>query len=138
MDDVRASPGRRRNMQAIRRRDTRPELALRKALHAAGYRYRCDYRIDVAGGRARPDIAFTRPRLAVFVDGCFWHSCPEHGRTPQANTDYWARKLERNRSRDQANTRALQAAGWLVLRIWEHTDVSDAVAIVRRTLPAAH
>lgn len=124
-------------MQAIRRRDTRPELALRKALHAAGYRYRCDYRIDVEGMRARPDIAFTRAKVAVFVDGCFWHSCPEHGRTPRANPDYWAPKLERNRARDRANTRTLETAGWLVLRIWEHTDVSDALAIVRRALPAA-
>jgi DNA mismatch endonuclease (patch repair protein) len=137
VDEAHPTPGRRRNMQAIRRRDTRPELALRRALHAAGYRYRCDYRIDVVGGRARPDIAFTRAKVAVFVDGCFWHSCPEHGRTPQANPDYWAPKLERNRDRDRANTRALEAAGWLVLRIWEHTDVSDAVAIVRRILPAA-
>ncbi|WP_203139307.1 very short patch repair endonuclease [Microbacterium sp. JZ31] len=122
-------------MQAIRRRDTGPELAIRRLLHAAGYRYRCDYRVDVAGARIRPDIVFTRARVAIFVDGCFWHSCPEHGRTPRVNTDYWEPKLERNRTRDEANTRALEEAGWCVLRIWEHTIAHEALCLVRRAIP---
>jgi DNA mismatch endonuclease (patch repair protein) len=126
---------RRRNMQANRRRDTGPERALRSALHAAGLRYRCDLRIDLKSGRrARPDIVFTRRRVAVFVDGCFWHSCPQHGRDPRKNAGYWAPKLARNRERDLENTRALEAAGWIVVRVWEHDDVGDGVDRVTRAL----
>lgn len=127
---------RRRNMQANRRRDTSPELALRRALHHLGYRYRCDHRIDLAAVRTRPDIVFTRAKVAIFVDGCFWHCCEEHGRTPQVNTEYWGPKLERNRTRDRAHTTALEAAGWRVIRIWEHTSLQDAVATVISALPA--
>jgi DNA mismatch endonuclease (patch repair protein) len=118
-------------MQAIRRRDTKPEVALRSALHRAGYRFRVDHRIDLGDGRrVRPDIVFTRPRLAVFVDGCFWHSCPDHGRQPTANAGYWSPKLERNRERDSLNTAALQDAGWSVLRVWEHEPLESAMAAV--------
>lgn len=117
-------------MQANKRRDTGPERALRSAIHAAGYRYRCDYRIDLPGGkRVRPDIVFTRRRVVVFVDGCFWHSCPEHGSEPSTNPGYWRPKLARNRERDAENTAALEAAGWVVLRIWEH--VPSPVALER-------
>src|SRR5688500_71920 len=91
---------RRRNMQANRRRDTGPELALRSLLHARGLRYRCDYRLKFDGGAVRPDIVFTRVKVAVFVDGCFWHSCPVHGHSPRQNTQYWAPKLASNRARD--------------------------------------
>lgn len=113
--------GRRRNMQANRRRDTKPELRLRSLLHALGLRYRCDYRIDLESGtRVRPDIVFTRRRVAVFIDGCFWHGCPEHGGQPKRNPDYWSLKLRGNRERDQRNTHALVSAGWVVLRFWEH------------------
>ncbi|MFD6141159.1 very short patch repair endonuclease [Promicromonospora sp. NPDC060271] len=118
---------RRRNMQANRRRDTGPERAIRSALHAAGLRYRCDYRIDLRSGhRVRPDIAFTRRRIAVFVDGCFWHSCPEHGSNPRTNSGYWGPKLAGNRERDDRNTAELRAAGWAVIRIWEHESVAEA------------
>ena len=99
-------------MRAIRRTDTKPELALRRALHQLGYRYRKDYRLDLAGGRrVRPDIAFTGRKVAVFVDGCFWHGCPEHGSKPRANEWYWGPKLLRNVERDQANDAALSLAG---------------------------
>lgn len=126
---------RRRNMQANRRRDTHPELALRRLLHAAGYRYRCDLRVVANSANARPDIVFTRAKVAVFVDGCFWHSCPKHGSTPKSNADYWGPKLARNRARDLADNQALEAAGWRVLRIWEHTAPEDALRAVLEAVP---
>ena len=122
-------------MRAIRRADTKPELALRSALHRAGYRFRKDYRLDLDDGpRVRPDIAFTARRVAVFVDGCFWHACPEHGRNPAVNEWYWAPKLRRTVERDQAADAALAAAGWRVVRIWEHVPLADAVAAVTAAL----
>lgn len=124
------TPGRRRNMQANRRKDTKPELRLRSLLHAAGYRYRVDFRLDLEGSRVRPDIIFTRRKLAVFVDGCFWHSCPRHGHAPKANQDYWTPKLARNRERDARNAEALTRAGWTVLRLWEHVPADEAFAAV--------
>jgi DNA mismatch endonuclease, patch repair protein len=132
-----ASPGRGANMRAIRRVDTKPELALRSALHRRGYRFRKDYRLDLdAGARVRPDIAFTARRVAVFVDGCFWHACPEHGRNPAVNEWYWAPKLRRTVERDRAADAALAAAGWRVVRIWEHVPLTDAIAAVTATLTA--
>ena len=122
-------------MQANRRRDTEPELALRSALHRAGYRFRRDLSLKVGGMRVRPDIVFTRHKVAVFVDGCFWHCCPEHGRQPSVNGWYWSPKLERNRVRDLRNTEVLEAAGWRVIRIWEHEDIADAFARVAQMLP---
>ena len=111
-------------MQENRRRDTKPELLLlRSALHRAGFRYRCDLRIDLPGGRVRPDIVFTRRKVAVFVDGCFWHCCPEHGSRPAVNQGYWSPKLAGNVERDVRNTKMLSEAGWVVLRIWEHESV---------------
>ncbi|OJU41478.1 MAG: hypothetical protein BGN97_09890 [Microbacterium sp. 69-10] len=129
-----SSSGRRRNMQANRRRDTKPELALRSVLHRAGFRYRVDYRIDLPGGRVRPDIVFTRKRIAVFVDGCFWHCCPEHGSQPSVNQPYWSPKLARNVERDARNTKLLREADWTVLRIWEHESVSSALNRVTEAL----
>jgi DNA mismatch endonuclease, patch repair protein len=117
-------------MRANRRTDTKPELALRRALHKQGYRYRKDFRIDLTGARVRPDIAFTARRVAVFVDGCFWHCCPEHGTKPAANTWYWEPKLARNVERDRAADAALAAAGWSVVRIWEHESLEGAVTTV--------
>jgi DNA mismatch endonuclease (patch repair protein) len=122
-------------MRAIRRVDTKPELALRSALHRAGYRFRKDYRLDLeAGARVRPDIAFTARRVAVFVDGCFWHACPEHGRNPAVNEWYWAPKLRRTVERDRAADAALAAAGWRVVRIWEHVPLADAITAVTAAL----
>ncbi|MCQ6251796.1 DNA mismatch endonuclease Vsr [Streptomyces malaysiensis] len=120
------TPGRSRNMAAIKRRDTRPERAIRSLLHAAGKRYRVDVRLHLEGARPRPDIVFTRARVAVFVDGCFWHCCPEHGRQPGVNGGYWAPKLERNVARDRAADEALTAAGWTVVRVWEHEPPQEA------------
>ncbi len=123
-------PGRAANMRSNRRTDTKPELALRAALHARGYRYRKDFRIDLPLRRVRPDIAFTSRKVAVFIDGCFWHACPEHGSAPKSNEWYWSPKLARNVERDRAADEALTQAGWTVVRLWEHVPVADAVATV--------
>lgn len=118
-------------MKGNRRTDTKPEIAVRSALHRKGLRFRKDYPIQVEGGRIRADIVFPRSRLAIFIDGCFWHLCPEHGRLPGGrNAAYWKRKLEGNRRRDRENLVRLERAGWSVLRIWEHEDVESAVAQV--------
>ncbi len=132
-----SSPGRSANMKANRRTDTKPELALRRALHALGYRYRKDLRIDLAAGvRVRPDVVFTARRVAVFVDGCFWHCCPDHGSQPAANTWYWEPKLRRNVERDRAADTALGEAGWTVVRLWEHESLEDSVAAVVGVVPS--
>ena len=114
-------------MRRNRRRDSRPELALRRELHRRGLRFRVDMPVRVPGRLVRPDVVFTRARLAVFVDGCFWHCCPEHGNVPQANSAYWRPKLARNVARDRAVESALSSAGWRVLRAWEH-EPTEAVA----------
>jgi DNA mismatch endonuclease (patch repair protein) len=123
-------------MAAVKRSDTKPEIELRRALHAAGYRYRKDYPIRVEGRLIRPDLAFTRSRVAVFVDGCFWHRCPQHGEVPATNVGFWAPKLEANAARDREQDRLLTGAGWLVVRIWEHVPVEDAAAAVRTAVAA--
>lgn len=121
-------------MRAIRRRDTIPELALRSKLHRLGYRFRCDLRLDLAECRVRTDIVFTRRRVAVFVDGCFWHSCPVHGRQPEVNGSYWGPKLQRTVERDRHNTQALLAEGWVVVRVWEHESAEDGLELVVEAL----
>ena len=124
-------------MKANRRTDTKPELALRHALHRLGYRYRKDYRLDLdSGRRVRPDIAFTARKVAVFVDGCFWHACPEHGSKPRANEWYWGPKLIKNVERDRVNDAALILAGWTVVRLWEHVPLDEAVTTVVTALTA--
>lgn len=134
-----STPGRSANMRAIRRTNTKPELALRSALHRRGYRFRKDHRLDLNDGvRVRPDIAFTARKVAVFVDGCFWHVCPEHGRDPTVNEWYWAPKLRRNMERDRAGDAALAAAGWLVVRVWEHEPLAAAVDAVIAALGGAN
>ena len=125
-------------MRANRRTDTKPELALRHALHQLGYRYRKDYRLDLPSGRrVRPDIAFTARKVAVFVDGCFWHACPEHGSRPRANEWYWGPKLIKNVERDRVNDAALILAGWTVVRLWEHVPLDEAVTTVVTALAAS-
>lgn len=120
-------------MVANRRRDTLPERAIRSALHRQGLRFRVDYP-PLPGVRCRPDIVFTRQRVAVFIDGCFWHACPQHGNLPKANRDWWQQKLSANVDRDRRNDAALSDADWQVVRIWEHEPVEDAVDRVLRLL----
>ncbi|MDQ2631645.1 MAG: very short patch repair endonuclease [Actinomycetota bacterium] len=123
-------------MQGNRRRDTRPERRVRSALFALGLRFRVDYPIRVAT-QSRPihaDIVFTRAKLAVFVDGCFWHGCPDHGTSPQRNSRYWTAKLARNKDRDQRYDAHLATAGWTVVRIWEHENPALAAEQIFRRL----
>jgi DNA mismatch endonuclease (patch repair protein) len=124
-------------MLGNRRTDTRPEVALRRALHACGLRFRKDFRLDVGRLRTRPDVVFTRAKVAVFVDGCFWHSCPDHATRPKRNDDYWLPKLARNVQRDRAHDAALSAHGWTVIRIWEHESLDRAVGSVIAALSGA-
>ncbi|WP_345710419.1 very short patch repair endonuclease [Kineococcus glutinatus] len=113
-------------MSRMRRRDNGPEMAIRRRLHARGLRYRVVW--PVPGQRRRTiDIAFTRARLAVYVDGCFWHGCPEHAHLPKANAGWWAQKIAWNRARDADVTRQLETLGWTVLRVWEHEDPEEVV-----------
>lgn len=123
-----SSPAARRTMQANRRRDTAPEIQLRRELHRRGLRYRVDMPVRAGGAKARPDLVFTRARVAVFVDGCFWHRCPEHGLEPRANSTYWKPKLAANVARDARNNADLAREGWLVVRVWEHEQVEIAAA----------
>ncbi|WP_433687604.1 very short patch repair endonuclease [Micromonospora carbonacea] len=118
------------SMRSNRHRDTAPELRLRRALHKRGHRYRIGLAILTAGRRVRPDLVYTKRRLAVFVDGCFWHRCPEHGRAPSDPSGYWTAKLQRNVDRDIAVTEALEADGWRVIRVWEHVPLDEAVNLV--------
>jgi len=113
-------------MQSNRQRDTSPELAVRRILHAHGLRYRVDIR-PVPEIRRRADIVFPRQKLAVFIDGCFWHGCPEHGtHSFKTNAAFWEEKIMRNAARDLDTNSQLEAAGWHVLRFWEHIDPATA------------
>lgn len=116
-------------MSRQRRRDTAPELLLRRELHHRGLRFRVDHPLPGLP-RRRADVLFTRARIAVFVDGCFWHSCPQHATFPTANADWWRNKLDRNVTRDQETDQHLKDAGWTVLRFWEHEDMTAAASLV--------
>ena len=115
-----------RVMARIRPRDTEPEMAIRRRLHGMGLRYRVGKRLVLPGGAVRPDIVFTRSRVAVFVDGCFWHVCPEHGTFPKRNADFWHEKLHKNVQRDELHNSILIGAGWLPIHVWEHEDAMGA------------
>ena len=123
----------RRSMSRQRTRDTRPELAVRRRLHALGYRYRVDHR-PLPDLRVRGDLVFTRARVVVFVDGCFWHRCPQHATSPRHNGGWWQTKLEINVARDRATDRRLAKEGWRVVRIWEHETPDDAVSVITDAL----
>lgn len=117
----------------LARRDTVPELAVRRALHASGLRYRVEYPVPGAP-RRRIDIAFTRQKLAVMIDGCFWHGCPEHRKPPARNSTWWEWKRQTNAARDLDTDERLKEHGWTVLRIWEHVPPAEAAGMVRRAL----
>ena len=125
----------RRRMQDQPRRDTSCELRLRSELHSRGFRYRVDAR-PLHDWRRRADLVFPSARVAVFVDGCFWHSCPEHGCLPKRNTEWWEAKLERTSARDRDTDRRLTAAGWTVVRVWEHEHAVTAAERVARVVEA--
>lgn len=123
-----ATEQRRQVMSRIKGRDTSPELSLRSKVWALGLRYRLQYRI----GRTRPDMVFVGAKLAVFVDGCFWHGCPLHSTMPKNNWEFWQQKLRRNQERDAENTQRLEADGWRVLRLWEHEIEASPADCARR------
>lgn len=124
-----SSPAARQVMRGNRGRDTSPELALRSVLHRLGYRYRVDM-CPLQEVRRKADLVFTRHRVAVFVDGCYWHGCPDHFAVPGTNSDYWRAKIARNRERDVDTDRRLREAGWTPVRVWEHEPLEDAVGLV--------
>ncbi|MEU4209625.1 very short patch repair endonuclease [Streptomyces sp. NPDC026206] len=122
-----SSAARRRNMQAIRSRDTKPEQLIRRLVHAQGLRYRVHAR-PLPDLRRTADLVFRPVKVAVFIDGCYWHGCPEHYLAPRINAGYWSDKVARNMARDRDTDERLTAAGWLVLRFWEH-EPSDACTL---------
>lgn len=124
-------PATRRTMQANRARDTGPELALRSILHSRGLRFRVNQPLpfDI---RRRADLTFTRVRLYVFVDGCFWHGCPEHFVEPKTRADFWRTKITGNQARDEDTRRRLEQHGGTVIRVWEHQDPGEAADQVER------
>ncbi|MFZ7087649.1 very short patch repair endonuclease [Curtobacterium sp. RRHDQ10] len=128
-----ADEARREHMARFRRRDTAPELALRRVLHARGRRFFVDRRVS-SRNRSRADIVFPRARIAVFVDGCFWHWCEEHAHLPKANAALWQAKLLANRQRDARHDDELRRDGWKVIRIWEHEHPEAAADRVEREL----
>lgn len=128
----------RRSMKGNRGRDTAPEMAVRRIVHSRGLRYRVDAR-PVAALNRRADLVFSRGKVAVFIDGCFWHGCPDHHTVAKSNANYWAEKVTNNRDRDADTSERLQERGWLVLRFWEHqppNEVAEAIIVAvldRRT-----
>lgn len=119
-----STPAVRRSMQGNRRRDTKPEVAVRRLVHAAGLRYRVDFKpLKLLNRRA--DMVFPRLKIAVFVDGCFWHGCPKHHTVAESNAVYWAEKVRRNQQRDRHTDQVLESDGWVVLRAWEHEPPED-------------
>jgi DNA mismatch endonuclease (patch repair protein) len=122
-------------MLGNRRRDTSPELVIRRLLHSHGLRYRVDWPLPF-DRRRRADIVFTKQKVAIFIDGCFWHGCPEHYIAPRANRAFWADKVAGNEARDRDTDRRLRDLGWTVLRFWEHQDPSQVDQVVRELIAA--
>ena len=113
-------------MKANRSSNTKPELAIRREIFRQGLRYRINLKISLPGRTVRPDVVFPRRKVAVFLDGCFWHGCPDHGRMPADPTGYWHAKISRNSARDSTVNSLLVDAGWIVVRIWEHVPAPEA------------
>ena len=128
-----SSPAARRVMQGNKRRDTAPELAVRRALHAHGLHYRVDWPLPF-DRRRKADIAFIKAKIVVFVDGCYWHGCPLHYSEPAVNTAYWSTKIARNVAQDRDTDSRLKSAGWTVLRYWEHEEVPGVAQAVLNTV----
>jgi DNA mismatch endonuclease (patch repair protein) len=130
-----SSIGVRKSMQGNKSRDTKPELALRRAAHALGLRYRVSVR-PLPKVRRTADMVFTKAKIAVFLDGCFWHGCPEHHTKSATNAAYWAEKVMRNRERDAETDRLFVEAGWAVIRVWEHEDPIESAGRVAEQVRA--
>lgn len=129
-----STPVVRRKMQWQATRDTMPELAVRRLLHGAGLRYRVDSR-PLKSLPRRADIVFGPSKVAVFIDGCFWHGCPTHGaRRPGVNAKYWGEKIAKNQARDEDTDARLEEAGWVVVRVWEHEPAEEVADLIRRTV----
>jgi DNA mismatch endonuclease (patch repair protein) len=122
-------------MQNTLHRDTPCELAVRRLVHAAGLRYRVDHPLPF-DRRRRADLLFTRAKVAVFIDGCFWHSCPVHGTLPRSNRPFWRTKLEKNRARDVDTIARLRELGWLGLRFWEHEEPGEVASQIEQEVLA--
>jgi DNA mismatch endonuclease, patch repair protein len=127
-----STPETRRRMQQQRRKDTLPERTLRSILHRRGFRFRVDYQLP--GLRRRADIVFPGKRVAVMVDGCFWHGCPQHATWPKQNAHWWRAKIEGNIVRDRDTDKRLARAGWLAIRVWEHEDPAEAAERIATAL----
>lgn len=128
-----SSEAARSRMLAAKPRDTKPELELRAALENHGL----NFQVDVRPGREtkrRADILFDESRVVVFVDGCFWHGCPIHGTWPKQNAEFWRNKIETNQRRDKETTQRLAAAGWTVIRVWEHEDMKAVAEVINRAV----
>lgn len=125
-----------RRMKKVRQTGTAAEMELRRALHARGLRYRVDAPV-LPDKRRRVDIAFSSARVAVFVDGCFWHGCPDHATWPASNADFWRQKIETNQRRDRDTDAQLRKAGWQVLRVWEHENAAQAATRVEALVRGA-
>lgn len=128
-----SSPSVRRRMQRQRRDGTACELAVRSAVHALGLRYRLHQR-PLPHFRRRADLVFRRAKVAVFVDGCFWHGCPKHGSKPKTHSKWWREKIRKNRERDAETNVKLKKAGWVVIRIWEHESSRKAAGKIERAV----
>lgn len=124
-------------MRGNKKAGTRPEIAVRRAFRAAGLRFRVNHPIRLDDAKIRPDIVFPAAKIAVFVDGCFWHGCKKHGTMPKSNKSYWAAKIGRNVARDRKNDVLLKEAGWRVIRIWEHSETSVALRRIMKGLNTA-
>lgn len=124
-------------MQNTRQRDTDVEVSVRRVLHRHGFRYRIDAPIPGVT-RARPDIVFSSHKVAIFIDGCFWHRCPQHRTEPKHNADWWREKLDSNVARDRRHDLELARAGWTVLRYWEHEDPAVIAREVEKNLLDKH
>jgi len=132
-----SSPDALKRMKNQRQRDTYPEIRLRSILHRMGFRYRTHLE-PISGLRICADILFPKIKIALFVDGCFWHSCPEHGTVPKANRQWWKQKLATNVERDEKREKTLQSKGWTVIRIWEHEDPEIASQNIAKAVRQAY
>ncbi|MEW1796896.1 very short patch repair endonuclease [Streptomyces niveus] len=128
-----SSAARRRNMQAIRSRDTKPERVIRRLVHARGLRYRVAAK-PIPDLRRTADLVFRPVKVAVFIDGCYWHGCPEHYVSPKTNSGYWSDKVKGNMARDQDTNQRLTEAGWTVLRFWEHESPDGCALKITQTV----